>query len=53
MNNRQTSLSLINSINSQAVDHLSEAQQQVEQLMKNNNMVNEDIKGLRLTLISN
>ena len=47
MNNRQTSLSLINS---QAVDHLSEAQQQVEQLMKNNNMVNEDIKGIEIDL---
>lgn len=43
-------LELDNSINSQAVDHLSEAQQQVEQLMKNNNMVNEDIKGIEIDL---
>lgn len=43
-------LELDTSIKNQTVDHLSEAQQQVEQIMKKNNLINEDIKGIEIDL---
>lgn len=50
-NEQQTDkLELDTSIKNQTVDHLSEAQQQVEQIMKKNNLINEDIKGIEIDL---
>ena len=43
-------LELDTSIKNQTVDHLSEAQHQVEQIMKKNNLINEDIKGIEIDL---
>lgn len=43
-------LELDTSIKNQTVDYLSEAQQQVEQIMKKNNLINEDIKGIEIDL---
>lgn len=39
-----------NKVQEQSVDHLEEAQKVVEKLMNDNNMVNEDIKGIEIDL---